>query len=159
MRFQRDFPGLALQSSETIRSVTCRPQALLSIAEDQWVLLVTALGRIEDIQQLDFSCKSDSHDFHPFRAVADAANNAHSLCKLTVLTYLGSLNSCQSGLIALANALREHTALQEFTWKGCYSRRRPWDLSLDPVLLALSACSHLRKVSIETESVLSLIPL
>jgi hypothetical protein len=36
----------ALQSSETIRDVTCFSQVQLGITEDQWVLLVTTLGHI-----------------------------------------------------------------------------------------------------------------
>jgi hypothetical protein len=138
----------ALQSSETIRAVTCKSQVRLRISEYQWVLLVRTLGRIKDIQHLEFFCQPGSRDFYPFQGVADAVKNAHSLCKLTVLTYLGSLNSYPSGLIALANALREHTALQEFTWKGCDSRRGPRDFSLDPVFRALPACPHLREVHI-----------
>jgi hypothetical protein len=73
-------------------------------------------------------------------------NNAHSLCKLT----LGSSNSCQSGLTALVNALREHRGLHKFTWNDFGSRRGPRHLSLDSVLLALPGCPHLRKVAIAT---------
>jgi hypothetical protein len=45
----------ALQSSETIRSVRCEAQDLLSISEDQWVLLVEAPGRVNNTQHLEFS--------------------------------------------------------------------------------------------------------
>jgi hypothetical protein len=138
----------ALQSSETIRRVICKSQLLLSISEDQWVLLVKALGRIKDIQYLELCCKPGSRDFHPFQAVADAVKNAHSLCTLKVPVHLGSSAGDPSGPIALANALREHTALQKFSWSG--SRRATLDLALDPVLQALPACPHLRKVSILT---------
>jgi hypothetical protein len=143
----------ALQSSETIRTVTCKSHVLLSIAEYQWVLLVKALGRIQDIQHLRLQCSHGSRDFHPLQAVADAVNNADSLFNLrvAVVTTIGSSASDLSGLIALANALREHTALQEFAWFDYVSWRGPRDLSLDPVLRALPTCPHLRKVSILTK--------
>jgi hypothetical protein len=142
----------ALQSSEMIRDVTCKSQLSLSISEDQWVLLVRTIGRIQDIQYLEFSCKPGSRDFHPFQAVADAVNNAHSLCKLNVLTPGSLPRDDLSGLTALANALRKHTSLQEFNWFDYTSRQAPRDLSLDPVLRALPACPHLRKVRILTKS-------
>jgi hypothetical protein len=77
----------ALQSSETIRDVTCWPQQHLGIAEEEWVLLVKTLGSIKDIQNLVFGCSS-SRDFVPFQAVADAVYNAQSLFKLTVFSGL-----------------------------------------------------------------------
>jgi hypothetical protein len=139
----------ALQSSGTIRTVRCGSQLLLSTSEDHWVLLVKALGRIQDIQHLELFCTSGSRDFHPFQAVADAVNNARSLCKLLV-DQLGSVSRYPSGVIALANALREHTALQNFVWFDYGSQPGPQNLSLDPVLWALPACPHLRNVSIMT---------
>jgi hypothetical protein len=81
------------------------------IEEDEWVLLVKTLGRIKDIQHLEFFCTSASRDFHPFQAIADAVNNAHSLLHLRLITKFSSLTGYPSGLIALANALREHIAL------------------------------------------------
>jgi hypothetical protein len=43
----------ALRSSDTIRKVTClRPQQLLGIAEDEWVLLVKTIGTIKSIRAL-----------------------------------------------------------------------------------------------------------
>jgi hypothetical protein len=92
----------ALQSSEKIRTVTCRSQFLLSVAEDQWILFVKALGRIQDIQYLEVYCQPGSRDFHPFQTVADAVNNAHSLCKLEVVTNFGSFPREPSGLTTLA---------------------------------------------------------
>jgi hypothetical protein len=140
----------AVQSSETIRTGICRSQVLLSISEDQWVLLVKALGKVKNIQHLEFSCKPGSRGFHPFQAVADAVYNAHSLCTLEVAVEFGSFPRDPSGLAALANALREHTSLQEFTWFDFGSPRTPRDLSPDPVLRALPACPHLRMVVVET---------
>jgi hypothetical protein len=135
----------ALQSSETIRDVTCFSQVQLGITEDQWVLLVTTIGHIKDIQFLEFFCQPGSRDFHPFQEVTDAVNNAHSLCrlKLKVDANSGSLTRDFSGLIALAKALGEHTALQEIIWCDFGSRRTPRDLSLHPVLRVLPACPHL----------------
>jgi hypothetical protein len=142
----------ALQSSETIRRVTCRSQVLFRITEYQWVLLVQALGRIHDIQYLEFSCTPGSRDFHPFQAVADAVTNAQSLLHLRFATNLGSFPREPSGLTALANALGEHTGLQEFSWSGMESPRRSRDPnSLDPVLWVLPACLHLRRVFIGTK--------
>jgi hypothetical protein len=46
----------ALQSSETIQSVNCESQLRLGILEDEWVLLAKTLGRIKDIQRLQFYC-------------------------------------------------------------------------------------------------------
>jgi hypothetical protein len=142
----------ALQSSETIRTVRCGSHREFNISENEWVLLAKALGCIKDIQHLDFFCEPGSRDFNPYhQAVADAVNNAHSLCKLFVVTHFGSFPSePSSGLIALANALRELPALQEFIWFDFGSRQAPRDLSLDPVLWALSACPHLQKVIVMT---------
>jgi hypothetical protein len=127
-----------LQSSETIRDVTCLSQLSLSISEEQWVLLVRTIGRIKDIQHLEFSCKPGSRDdFHPFQAVADAVNNAHSLCKLNVLTLRSFPRDDLSELTALANTLRKHTALQAFNWFDYTSRRAPRDL---PWILCSGHC-------------------
>jgi hypothetical protein len=169
----------ALQSSETIRDVTCSSQLHLGISEDEWVLQVTTLGSIRDIQNLSFYCAPGSRDFHPFQAIADTVNNAHSLRKLMIVRggnafprdpsgLIALANALRklmivrgdnafprypSGLIAFANALREHTSLQEFFLFDLRSYRKaaPQDYFLDPVLRALPACPHLRKATITTE--------
>jgi hypothetical protein len=133
----------ALRSSETIRTVRCRSQHILGIREDEWVLLVKALGRIRDIQNLRFDLAPGSRDFHPFQAVADAINSAHSLQTLTASPDDESFLRDSSGLTALANAIRKQTGLQ-FT---LIDRRPPLEAvqsaALDPVLQALSACLRL----------------
>jgi hypothetical protein len=140
----------ALQSSETIRTVRCRSHQEMGISEDEWVLLVKTLGRITDIQQLDFNCSGSRH-FYPFQAVANAVNNAPSLCKLEVVLDL-SFPRDPSGLTALANALREHTSLREFTWiDHCSWAEAAHSIVLDPVLWAFPTCPHLQKVTIMTE--------
>jgi hypothetical protein len=82
----RDFSEFlqALKSSEKIRTVKCGTHRVLGITEDEWVLLVKTIGRIKDIQHLEFYCKPGSRDFHPFQAVADAINSASSLRVLKV---------------------------------------------------------------------------
>jgi hypothetical protein len=139
----------ALQSSETIRSVRCEAHALLSISEDQWVLLVRTHGRIKDIQHLQLYYTHGFRYFHPFQAVADAVNNAHSLCSLIIESDTNTLPRDPSGLAALANALREHIFLQEFIWFD-YSDLAPRDATPDPVLRVLPACLRLREVRIVT---------
>jgi hypothetical protein len=142
----------ALQSSETIREVLCKSHLHLRITEDEWVLLLKALGRIKDIQHFEFFCQPGSSKFHHFQVVADAVNNAHSLCKLKVAVRSGSFTSnYPSGLIALTNSIREHRGLHEFTWSDVGRRRGPRSLSLDPVLRALPACTHLREIHIQTK--------
>jgi hypothetical protein len=143
----------ALQSSETIRYVYCPSQLRLGIAEDEWVLLVETLGSIEGLQTLKFKCESGSRDFRRFQAIAEAVNSARSLCKLTIDRQGETLPTDPSGLIALAGALREHTTLRTFNWHDFGSRHEaaPRDFSLDPVLRALPACPHLRRVFIKTE--------
>jgi hypothetical protein len=140
----------ALLSSETIRSVTCDVRQRLGIARDQWVLLVQTLGRIRDIHNLRLYCPSGSGAFDPFQAVADAVSNAHSLHKLHFDNCSDNLPSDQSGMIALADALREHPTLQEFTWVDFCPRVQD-ATAINPVLWALPACPHLRKVSITTK--------
>jgi hypothetical protein len=135
----------ALQSSETIRDVECESHRKLNISEDEWVLLLKALGNIKDIQRLQFNSPG-SPNFHPFQAVANAVNNAQSLCKLLVCLGFESLPIDPSGLAALANALREHMTLKAFTWVNPRSRTDP-----DLVLRALPACPHLREVTIVTK--------
>jgi hypothetical protein len=146
----------ALQSSETIRTVTCKSQLplQLGITEDEWVLLVKTIGSIKGIEDLRLWCGSGSRDFRPFQVAADAVNNAQSLYRLHVVLYLGSFPTDPSEVIALANALREHTTLQEFSWFDPFSRQEaaPRDLSIDTVLRVLPACPHLRKVTIRTTS-------
>jgi hypothetical protein len=142
----------ALQSSETIRTVECGTQLHLGISEREWVLLVKTLGRIKDIQHLKFYCARGSRDFHPFQAVADGVCNAQSLCKLEVVLERGSLFPRDpSGMIAFADALREHTTLRVFFWIEFGSRIEVAQNTLDPVLRALPACPHLRKVVIVTK--------
>jgi hypothetical protein len=141
-----------LQSSETIRTVHCWSQLRLGISDDEWVLLIKTLGRIKDIQTLRFDCVSGSRDFHPFQAIAEAVMNAHSLCKLTVYHEGIGVPGDPSGVTALANALRQHTNLQEIRWIDFLSRTEEVtrDLSLDLVIQALPACPYLRKVTIWT---------
>jgi hypothetical protein len=138
----------ALQSSETIRTVECGHHQQLGVTEDEWVLLVKTLGNIKDIQRLQFFCTAaDSRDSDPFQAVANAVSNAQSLCELKVVPVFQSLPRDLSGLIALANALREHTTLKGFSWVDC------WRSRVDPglVLQALPACPHLQRVVIRTK--------
>jgi hypothetical protein len=140
----------ALQSSDTIRTIRCKSHQLLGITEDEWVLLVEALGSIKGIESL--SMMPSSHDFHPFQAIAKAVNNAHSLRHLVIGIIGDTLPRDAFGLIALANALREHTALQVFTWADRCSRLEAAHITaLDPVLRSLHACPQLRKVSIMTK--------
>jgi hypothetical protein len=142
----------ALQASETIRTIRCKSHQLLGITEDEWILLVEVLGSISDIQTLHVYCQPGSRDFRPFQAVAVAVNNAHSLRYLAVLPLGESLPRDALGLIALANALREHTTLQEFTLNDICSRLEAAHINaLDPVLQSLHACPHLRKVCILTK--------
>jgi hypothetical protein len=142
----------ALQSSETLQDVTCRSQQTLGITENEWVLLVHTIGRINDIQILQFYCTHGSRDFQPFQSVADAVNNAPSLCEVRVLLEGENFPDDSSGLTAFANALREHTALQYFSWFDLISRLdvAMVDLSPDLLLRALPTCPHLRNVSITT---------
>jgi hypothetical protein len=142
----------ALQSSKTIRTVTCKSQLHLRITEAEWVLLVKTIARIKNIQILRFVCKAGSRDFQPFQAVADAVNNARSLRDLRVLLEGENFPEDSSGLAAFANALREHTALQKFWWFDLINRLEAvqMDSSPDLVLQTLPACRHLQEVSIAT---------
>jgi hypothetical protein len=113
---------------------------------------VETLGSIRGIQNLTLDCSLGSPNFHPFQAVADAVNNAHSLLTLQVMVPRESPHLVQSGILALANAIRGHAVLQEFSWIGRFaSKERHEDASLDPVLLALSACSQLQRATIKTK--------
>jgi hypothetical protein len=142
----------ALQSSETIRVVDCESHEVLRITEDEWVLLVKTLGRIRDIHDLRLHCTHGSRNFRPFHAVADAVNNAQSLRKLEVVINSQIFPRDPSGLNALANALREHTGLQEFTlFDFCPLLEAAQSTAFDPVLQALLACPHLQRVFIKTE--------
>jgi hypothetical protein len=142
----------ALQSSKTIRTVTCNSQLTLGISEDEWVLLVEALGSMKGIESLKMRCRPGSHDFRPFHAVAEAVDNAHSLRQLELVINDNTFPRDPFGLISLANSLREHTALQEFTWADFCSRlEAAQTTALDPVLRALTACPNLRKVTIMTK--------
>jgi hypothetical protein len=143
----------ALRSSETIRTIECDCFRNLDITEDEWVLLVKTLGKIRDIQHLDFfDCAPGFRDFHPFQVVADAVNSAGSLRTLKIgLNGETFPTRDPSGLIALANSLREHPVLQEFTWSDLCSRLEVANFTaLDPVLWALPSCHHLRKVLLMT---------
>jgi hypothetical protein len=142
----------ALQSSETIRTVDSGTRQQLGVAEDEWVLLVKTLGSIKGIQHLELYCTPGSRNFDPFQAVADAVNSAKSLCKLVIGLDGESFTRDPSGLTALANALREHTALEDFTWFDLGSRMETTQITaLDPVFRAFPACPHLRKVTIMTK--------
>jgi hypothetical protein len=140
----------ALKSSMTIKFSVCWPHTDLEITEDEWVLLVETLGSIKGIEDLTLICKAGCRNFDPFQAVAHAVENAHSLYKLELaMTSNETFPIDASGLNALANALREHTVLQGFTWVDKTSREFPF--SLDPVLWTLSACPHLLNVVIITK--------
>jgi Ran GTPase-activating protein (RanGAP) involved in mRNA processing and transport len=97
-------------------------------------------------------CRAGSREFCTFQAVADALTNAHILCKVTICLDGQTFPGHSSRLTALANALREHKHLQEFNWFDFLPRLQaePQELSPDLMLRALSACPHLRKVSITT---------
>jgi hypothetical protein len=141
----------ALQSNETIRTVMCKYHEALGILEDEWVLLVKRLGSIKGIQSLTFNVTPGSSRFRPFQAVAEAVSNAHSLQKLDFGLQEEICFSDPSGLIALANSLREHPALQEFNWFDfcSYDQLEAAQIAtFDPVLRALSTCTHLRMVYI-----------
>jgi hypothetical protein len=141
----------ALQSSETIRDVSCLSHRRLGISKDEWFLLVRTLGSIKNIQNLVFGYKSSSRDFHPFRAVADAVNNAQSLCKLGFVLEGDTGPGTSSGVTALASALRKHTALQEFGLvSSCRLEGALQSTAFDPVLQVLSDCPHLQQVVIMT---------
>jgi hypothetical protein len=141
----------ALQSSETIRTVRCDSHQRLSITKYEWVLLVKTLGRIRDIHNLWLCCRAGSRDFRPFQAVAEALDNAHSLCELEIGISGISFPRDPSGLLALANALREHKTLQEFTWLDSWSHligaEAVQGVTPDCVLRALPACRYLQRVT------------
>jgi hypothetical protein len=143
----------ALQSSETIRTITCKSHIRLNITEDEWVLLVKTIGFISDIQKLKLFCYSPgSRIFRQLQAIADAVKNAHSLDDLTIGLDWGSFPRDPPDMIALANALQEHTTLRRFTWIDLCSRLDVSQITaLDPVLRALPSCPHLREVDIITK--------
>jgi hypothetical protein len=141
----------ALRSSETISTAECGSHRPLGVTEDEWVLLIKTLGNIKDIHHLDFACTPGSRYFYPLQAVADAVKSAHSLYKLEIDIVGETLPRDPSGMIALANALREHTALQEFACFDWSLLLAAQDATTDFVLQALSACPHLRKVTIMTK--------
>jgi hypothetical protein len=141
-----------LKSSETIRYIQCGSPLRLGISEDYWVLLIKTFGSIKGIKHLRFEQLHGSPEFHPLRAVAEAIKRAQSLCSLKIGLFGSSTYRDSSGMFALANALREHTALQDFNWYDHCSLLQATHIpSLDPVLHALSACPHLQKVIIKTE--------
>jgi hypothetical protein len=145
----------ALLSSETILTVMGSSHRELGISEDEWVLLVEALeSNIKGIESLILKCEAGSRDFCPFQAIAEAVSNARSLRKLEIYLH-GPLPRDPSGMIALANALREHTAWNHFAWlDSCdwlEARHGVSSVSPDFVLRVLPACSHLRHVTIQTK--------
>jgi hypothetical protein len=74
----------ALQSSETIRDVSCFSQLVSDITEDEWVRLLKTIGRIRNLNIFRFDFEPGaSPDFH-LQAVADAVNSAHSLLKIVI---------------------------------------------------------------------------
>jgi hypothetical protein len=143
----------ALQSSQTIRRVECHSHQQLGITEDEWVVLAKTLGIIKGIQCLEFTCWQGSRDFYYFQAVADAVNNAHSLRKLELFIDCAIFPRYVSGLAALADALRQHPALEDFRWLDmCSPQEAQQDtFFLDPVLQALPACPHLKYATIFTK--------
>jgi hypothetical protein len=145
----------ALKSSETIRAATCVGFRSLSITQEQWVRLVNTLGSIQDIQQLQLVCQQGSRDFFPVSAVASAVKNAQSLRQLKVVVPQDPQDQDldPSGLVLLANTLRQHAALEVFVWTEQFSRREqsPDKTTFDPVLRALPDCPHLREVFIMTK--------
>ena len=134
MRFQRVPPSPAVQRNE-------------------WVILVKTLGSIRDIRILKFYCTHGSDYFNPYQAVAEAVNSAHSLHMLEVCLLGEAFPIAPPGLIALASSLKEHTALQKFTWSdlGYRMRTAPPQFSLDLVLLELPGCPRLLEVFINTQ--------
>jgi hypothetical protein len=107
---------------------------------------------MRDIDDLILHCTHGSRDFHPFQAVADAVHNTKSLRGLEVVLNYQIFPRDTSGLTALANALREHTGLQEFIlFDFCRLLEAAQSTTLDPVIQALSACRHLQRVFIMTE--------
>jgi hypothetical protein len=143
----------ALRSSETIQDIRCGSHQKLGITGDEWILLVKTLGRIRDIQHLEFFCAPGARDFHPFQAIAEAVNSAQSLRKLVVDHQCEVFPRDPLALIALANALREHTALETFAWFDFEPLQETvQSATLDPVLWTLSACPHLKEITIITKS-------
>jgi hypothetical protein len=144
----------AVRSSQTIRISKCSSHTDLEITEDEWVLLVTTLGTMKGIEGLTLSCKPGSLDFHPFQAIAEAVSNAQSLRILLISSYYAPCPSDTYGMIALANVLREHTALEAFGWADACSLVQLeafQSTALDLVLWSLPTCTHLRMVSITTK--------
>jgi hypothetical protein len=143
----------ALRSSETIQTAVCESHQELGISEDEWVLLVKTVGSIKCIDDLTLCCEAGSRDFRPFQALADALNNARSLHKLAIDIEGETFPIDPLGVTALANALREHTALQVFGWYDCLSHSQLEAVQItavDHILLTLSACPHLQMVFIQT---------
>jgi hypothetical protein len=129
----------------------CYPHQELGIKENEWVHFVKTLGKIKGIQELIFVCKPGSRGFHPFQAIAEAVTNAQSLTYLKVVSSPETWNRDQAGLAMLGNALRQHSSLVDFSWFDiCSLEEESQNTTLDPVLLALPACVHLRKVNIST---------
>jgi hypothetical protein len=126
----------------------CYPHQELGITEDEWVHFVKTLGNVKGIQQLIVHCKPGSRDFHPFQAIAEAVNNAHSLTYLKVVSSPETRRRDHSGLEMLGNAIRQHYSLVDFSWfDTCSLEEESQNTALDPVLLALPICPHLRKVT------------
>ncbi len=86
--------------------------------------------------------------------MAEAVNNARSLSTLVLKPDYETPSRDPSGMIALANALREHTALKAFSWVDSCSRVQLeafQSSALDPVLWLLPTNPHLQTVSIRTK--------
>jgi hypothetical protein len=141
----------------TIRIVQCSRHQVLGITEDEWVLLIKTIGRIKSIEDLRLYRSSGSRDFHPLQAIADAVNSAQAICRLVVVVDGESgevFPRDSAGLTALASALQEHTGLQDFRlletvdWSHTGTVVAMQGTDFDPVLRALPACPHLRKVYI-----------
>jgi hypothetical protein len=84
-------------------------------------------------------------------SVANAVNNARLLHTLVVVPDCEIPPRDPSGIIALANALRQHTVLQVFGWYDWNGQEAAQSAAPDPVLLALPACPQLRVVTIMTK--------
>jgi hypothetical protein len=122
---------------------------MLQSGIDERVVLVKTIGSIKCIDHLTLWCDTGSHNFHPFQAVADADNSAHSLHTLRLVVRGETFPRDSSGLIALANALGEHTGLRDFAWLDSFSLQEATQITaLDPVLWALAAYPHLRAIII-----------
>jgi hypothetical protein len=142
----------ALQSSGTIRDVSCFSHRTLGISKDEWVLLLETLGSIKGMQILTVYCKSSARDFYPFQAFANTVKNARSLRKLVFVLDGTTFPRDPSGLAALASALQNNTGLQEFfLMESCDLVGTSQSTAFDSMLQALSDCPQLKHVFISTK--------